>query len=136
MVYTRPKVQALRKVLPEIPRLIGFIIVVLAGGETPNVMEYLSSNIQQDEDIHPVPPARNSALQRLCEVFGFSFESDYGIDAEVEREMRGRDLNGNVSNGIEIVHEESRNSILESHGGLGSSGLSVGDETFNDDNAA
>lgn len=90
IIYTRPKVQALRKVIPEIPRFTAFLIVLASGGETPNVMDLLSSSHNEDDNNNNAPQneIRNSALERACRVFGFHFEDDYDIDAEVQRAMR------------------------------------------------
>lgn len=59
-----------RKVLPAIPRFAGFLIVLAAGGETPNKVGF-------------------SLLESACRVFGFRFEDNHDIDAEVKRAMKG-----------------------------------------------
>ena len=89
IIYTRPKVQAIRKVVPELPRLIGFIVLLCSGGETPNIIDLMASSTPQEEgqEQHYRPPtSRNSALERACRVFGFAVNDD--IDAEVDKVMR------------------------------------------------
>ncbi|GFH61639.1 hypothetical protein CTEN210_18115 [Chaetoceros tenuissimus] len=39
IIYTRPKVQALKKLIPELPNFVAFFIVILAGGETPSLAD-------------------------------------------------------------------------------------------------
>lgn len=89
IIYTRPKVQAVRKVVVDLPRLLAFIIILVSGGETPNIMDLMASSTPQGEgqehDYRP-PTSRNSALERACRVFGFAVNDD--IDAEVDRVMR------------------------------------------------
>lgn len=89
IIYTRPKVQAVRKVVADLPRLLAFIIILVSGGETPNIMDLMASSTPQGEgqerDYRP-PSSRNSALERACRVFGFAVNDD--IDAEVDRVMR------------------------------------------------
>ena len=89
IIYTRPKVQAVRKVVPELPRLLGFIVILFSGGETPNIMDLMASSTPQEEgqeqDYRP-PTSRNSALERACLLFGFAVNDD--IDAKVDKVMR------------------------------------------------
>lgn len=40
LIYTRPKVEALKKLEPQIPVIICFIGVILAGGEVPSLADY------------------------------------------------------------------------------------------------
>ncbi|GFH61685.1 predicted protein [Chaetoceros tenuissimus] len=82
-ISIRPKAQALRKII-EISRFLGIIEVVVAGGETPNVMDYISFDNPEDNDDQPSTQGRNSAHQRAYEAFGIYFEDDYDIDEEVE----------------------------------------------------
>ena len=42
IIYTRPKVQALKKLVPELSMFICFVSVVLCGGEVPSVADLLS----------------------------------------------------------------------------------------------
>ena len=48
IIYTRPKVKALRKVIPDLPKLLGFWVIVLSGGETPNLMDLMASTEEQE----------------------------------------------------------------------------------------
>lgn len=131
---------------------MGFIAVVVAGGETPNVMDYLSSDHPQDDDIVSVSPtvspspSRNDALERVCKILGYDFGDDFDIGAEVQRVMRGdfgevRNCNQNmrISNEHSSVFVESNVKISNpekdnGESNLSSSCLSVSDETFKDDN--
>ncbi|GFH61400.1 predicted protein [Chaetoceros tenuissimus] len=146
LIYTRPKVQALRKII-DISRFMGFIVVVVAGGETPNVMDYISADHQQDDDNHSISPSRNSALERVCKALGYDFGDDFDIDAEVQRVMRGdygedRNAiqNARISNENSSVFVESNAKIYNSGKESGKDGLSsclsITNETFQDDNAA
>ncbi|GFH56281.1 predicted protein [Chaetoceros tenuissimus] len=40
LIYTRPKVQALKKVEPQLPVFICFLCVIIAGGELPSLVDY------------------------------------------------------------------------------------------------
>lgn len=40
LIYTRPKVQALKKVEPNLPVYVCFLCVLLVGGELPSLVEY------------------------------------------------------------------------------------------------
>lgn len=152
IIYTRPKVQALRKVLPEIPRFAGFLIVLASGGETPNVMDLLSSHNEDDNNNAPQYESRNSALERACRVFGFNYDH-VDLEAEVQRAMRGEfslhgDTNDDDENPISgenssVFIETNRkqkemkepNSALDSNNGL-SSCLSAEDKSFRDEHEA
>lgn len=77
LIYTRPKVQALRKII-DISRIEGFIVVIVAGGETPNVMDYIYSSDHPQDVVNPeLAPFKNSVLERACRVFGYSFDEGY-----------------------------------------------------------
>lgn len=82
IIYTRPKVKAVRKVVPELPRFLAFWIILLSGGETPNIMDLLASSEEQEYQ----SPTHNSALQRACQVFGFAVSAN--IASEVDNAMR------------------------------------------------
>ena len=152
IIYTRPKVQALRKVIPEIPRFPGFLIVLVAGGETPNVMDLLSNSHNEEDNNAPRNVSWNSAMERACNIFGFNHDHD-DLEAEVQRAMRGEfsphgDTNEEDENRISVENssvfigtsgneQELRtpNSALDSNNGL-SSCLSVEDEIFQDKHEA
>lgn len=44
LIYTRPKVEALKKLEPQIPVIICFIGIILAGGEVPSLADFDRSN--------------------------------------------------------------------------------------------
>ena len=81
IIYTRPKVQAVKKAIPQMPKIVCFILVLLSGGETPNLMDLMAS----PEERLPLRPPTN-LNSRLARAFGFSPE--YDLDAEIERGMR------------------------------------------------
>lgn len=84
IIYTRPKVKAVRKVVPELPRFPAFWIIVLSGGETPNIMDLLASS--EEQEYQSPSDSHNSALQRACQVFGFAVSEN--IASEVDNAMR------------------------------------------------
>ena len=84
IIYTRPKVKAVRKVVPDLPRLLGFWVIVLSGGETPNLMDLMAST--EEPVHHPSSNNRNSALERACRAFGIAVSEN--IAAEVDNAMR------------------------------------------------
>ena len=44
LIYTRPNVEALKKLEPQIPVIICFIGIILAGGEVPSLADFDRSN--------------------------------------------------------------------------------------------
>lgn len=56
IIYTRPKVQALKKLVPELPMFFCFVSVVLYGGEVPSIADLIS-----DCDDPPVLQVPNAA---------------------------------------------------------------------------
>ena len=79
IIYTRPKVQAVKKARPPMPKIVCFILVLLSGGETPNLMDLMA-----EERLPSRPPSNLNS--RLARAFGFSAE--YNLDAEIEKAMR------------------------------------------------
>lgn len=101
VIYTRPKVKALRKVIPDMPKLLGFWVIVLSGGETPNLMDLMASTEEQEVR----PPSydhRNSALERACRVFGIAVSEN--IASEVDNAMREE---VNVDHYVQNLNEDS-----------------------------
>lgn len=67
IIYTRPKVQAVKKSIPPMPRIVCFILVLLSGGETPNHIDLMAS---PEERLPSRPPT--NLKTRLARAFGFS----------------------------------------------------------------
>ncbi|GFH55864.1 hypothetical protein CTEN210_12340 [Chaetoceros tenuissimus] len=86
IIYTRPKVQAVKKSIPRMPRIICFVIVLMSGGETPNLMDIMAS---QEQNIREQQLSARSAAKytsRLAHSFGFPENAD--LEVEIERAMR------------------------------------------------
>ena len=110
IIYTRPKVQALKKLVPELPMYICFVSVVLYGGEVPSVADllFLTPNdaaMQQDElpclrpedegleeDNHKKKKKKRDSMASWIERLGWgdllSYSSEEEFDSRVERAMR------------------------------------------------
>lgn len=82
-------------------------------------MDLLSSSHNEDDNNNnnaPQNECRNSALERACRVFGFHFEDDYDIDAEVQRAMRSDfSLHGGTSDEDENPISVENSSVNASH---------------------
>ena len=87
IVYTRPKVKAVRKVLPDLPYFIAFFLVLLEGGETPNLMDLLYSE-EENRSFSSRRQERPSTFfnSAVCRLFGF--DPGYDFSADVEKAMR------------------------------------------------
>ncbi|GFH50364.1 hypothetical protein CTEN210_06840 [Chaetoceros tenuissimus] len=105
-----PKVQALKKLIPELPIFICFILVVLHGGEVPSVADLLSSTpnadpMQQEdepcrqeedeafeENNHRKKKKKRDSIASWIERLGWgdllSYDSSDEFDSKVERAMR------------------------------------------------
>lgn len=82
IIYTRPKVKAVRKVIPDLPKFVGFWVIVLSG--SPNLMDLMAST--EEQEVRPPSYSRNSALERACRVFGIAVSEN--IASEVDNAMR------------------------------------------------
>ncbi|GFH56330.1 hypothetical protein CTEN210_12806 [Chaetoceros tenuissimus] len=78
LIYTRPKVIALKKTEPQIPTFICFLCVVLAGGEVPCLAEIM----------RPASSVRESNIDHWARVLGWDITSN-NLDEELESRMRG-----------------------------------------------
>lgn len=114
IIYTRPKVHALKKLIPELPILICFVIVILAGGETPSLADLGIEEInrpysmqQQQEEQQPRDSglsmsedrSRGSNINHWLEIFGYDVSSDEEdlLDIEAELDKIMKELYGTVS---------------------------------------
>lgn len=102
LIYTRPKVQALKTLIPRLPMIKCFAIIILAGGETPSVADLgieeserpiLSTAPRQQEPLSkPEENSRGSNnINYWLEIFGYDFsfdEEDLDIEAELDKIMR------------------------------------------------
>ena len=111
IIYTRPKVQALKKLIPELPIFICFILVVLHGGEVPSVADLLSSTpnaapMQQEDEPRrqeedeafeennhrKKKKKKRDSMASWIERLGWgdliSYDSRNEFDSKVERAMR------------------------------------------------
>ncbi|GFH49736.1 hypothetical protein CTEN210_06212 [Chaetoceros tenuissimus] len=93
LVYTRPKVKALKKLLPELPLYGCFFIVVANGGEVPSLADLLSESsssssvyVRRDE----APDRREeSSIASWIKKFGWDISYSSGeIESEIERIMK------------------------------------------------
>lgn len=78
LIYTRPKVQALKKVEPQLPIIVCFMSVILAGGEVPSLVDY-DLSIQRYAD--------ESRLARWAHRLGWTTNSanlDHAMDNYVK----------------------------------------------------
>ncbi|GFH59572.1 predicted protein [Chaetoceros tenuissimus] len=87
IVYTRPKVKAVRKVIPYLPYFIAFFLVLLDGGETPNLMDLIYSE-EGNRSFSSRRQERPSTFfnSALCRLFGF--DPGYDFSADIEKEIR------------------------------------------------
>lgn len=104
IIYTRPKVKAVRKVLPDIPRPIGFIVVLLSGGETPNLIDIIGQSNENNGPEGP-PSGFNSAFYRL-----FGIDPSVNLDAEIEQAMRDE---GNVEKLARELQEREEKAMVK-----------------------
>ncbi|GFH46503.1 hypothetical protein CTEN210_02977 [Chaetoceros tenuissimus] len=95
LIYTRPKVKALRELIPELSNLLCFLIVIAFGGECPSLVDL---QLWSSDDDHP-----NNALDDngndhegnhgmtawMKRVGWYVSENDINIDEEVYKIMRG-----------------------------------------------
>ena len=79
LIYTRPKVKALKKTEPQIPPFICFLCVILAGGEVPCLAEIFA------------PPASSSIHESKIELWaralGWDITSD-NLDEELDSHIK------------------------------------------------
>ncbi|GFH62080.1 hypothetical protein CTEN210_18556 [Chaetoceros tenuissimus] len=101
-----PKVKALRKAVPDLPKLLGFWVIVLSGDETPNLMDLMAST--EEQEVRPRSYSRNSALERACRVFGIAVSEN--IASEVDNAMREE---VNVDHYVQNLIEDSTASNTE-----------------------
>lgn len=93
LIYTRPKVQALKKVEPQLPIIVCFMSVILAGGEVPSLVDYdLSIQRYADESrlarwAHRLGWTTNSA--NLDQAMDNYVKELYQKDAQDENTPRG-----------------------------------------------
>lgn len=87
LVYTRPKVKAVRKVIPDLPYFIAFFLVLLEGGETPNLMDLIYSE-DENRSFSSRRQERPSTFfnSAVCRLFGF--DPGYDFSADIEKAMR------------------------------------------------
>lgn len=106
IIYTRPKVKAARKVLPDLPRFVGFLIVLVSGGETPNLIDIMGQSYENENNVPSgPPPAFNSDFYRL-----FGIEPSFDLDAEIEQAMRDE---GNVEKFAKELREREENDVVK-----------------------
>ncbi|GFH46304.1 hypothetical protein CTEN210_02778 [Chaetoceros tenuissimus] len=86
LIYTRPKVQAVKKSIPLMPRIICFLIVLLSGGETPNLMDIMASPEQNFREQQLSERSATNYGARLAVSYGFPENAN--LEAEIERAMR------------------------------------------------
>ena len=86
IIYTRPKVQAVKKSIPQMPRIFCFLVVLLSGGETPNRMDLEASQEQnfRTPQFSSISPPK--LCLRLAHSFGFPENANLG--AEIDKAMR------------------------------------------------
>ncbi|GFH61551.1 predicted protein [Chaetoceros tenuissimus] len=87
LIYTRPKVKALKTLLPQIPIPICLMIIILSGGEVPDL------RLLQDDPVFFLrnrnPESANS-LARWITAFGYEISSgDFDLDEELDKIMHG-----------------------------------------------
>ncbi|GFH55748.1 hypothetical protein CTEN210_12224 [Chaetoceros tenuissimus] len=85
IIYTRPKVKALKKVVPELSNFMAFLAVLVSGGETPNVMDIMETS-NENNDNTPSRSHNNSRLDRLQRALGF--EERDNLYEEIENAMK------------------------------------------------
>lgn len=68
LIYTRPKVQALKKVEPNLPVYVCFLCVLLVGGELPSLVEYNPAFNQR-------PVTSQSRIPQFVQRLGWSTQS-------------------------------------------------------------
>lgn len=78
LIYTRPKVNALKKTEPQIPTFICFLCVILAGGEVPCLAEIM----------RPASSVHESNIDHWARLLGWDITSD-NLDEELDSRMRG-----------------------------------------------
>ena len=132
VIYTRPKVMALRKIHPEIPKFISFLIIILSGGQVPdlpvaqdNHPPISAISVSQEVDANDVVLVDNhnqeslkSSLARWIEAFGYEISEDVDIDEEIDKVMRGMSCEEEQDNDehskIEKFQEDDMNLLSES----------------------
>lgn len=111
VVYTRPKVKALKKLLPDIPLYGCFLIVVANGGEVPSLADLLSESsspssvyVRKDE----VPERKEeSSIAGWIKRFGFDISYSSGeIESEVEKIMKCMDQPQARMDNDEVMEEK------------------------------
>ena len=102
IIYTRPKVKALQKVVPELSNFMSFIAVLISGGETPNVLDILETSNENNINETPSRSHYNSRLDRVLCVLGF--EERENLYEEMENAMKEE-----YHAEIKKEHEEDKN---------------------------
>lgn len=108
IIYTRPKVKAVRKVLPDLSRFIGFLAVLISGGETPNLIDIMDDDSNENDVTSAPPPARDPRSLALFRMFGI--EPSLDLNAEIQQAMRDE---GNVEKFAKELFEREEN-VVES----------------------
>lgn len=97
LIYTRPKVEALKKLEPQIPVIICFIGIILAGGEVPSLADLDRSNPGS---------ATQSRLAHISNRLGWPTKSA-NLDKALDDYMRGLYQNENEEKDDELAPERS-----------------------------
>ena len=116
LIYTRPKVQALKKVEPNLPVYVCFLCVLLVGGELPSLVEYNPAFNQR-------PVTSQSRIPQFVQRLGWSTQSadlhqaldDY-IKALFRRENEDEitpDISSKDSSRRRVTFEENNGPICD-----------------------
>ena len=84
VIYTRPKVQALQKAIPTMNKFVSFIVIILRGGETPNLIDLAD---QGNNHMQQPQPAYDPGLAKVFAML-HGVDEDYNLDAEIAKAMR------------------------------------------------
>ncbi|GFH61521.1 predicted protein [Chaetoceros tenuissimus] len=130
IIYTRPKVKALKELIPDLPIIICFLVILCSGGETPSLADlqleeppaYVTSvglpqHEVQQEPRRPRQSEDNSSIGYWLKKIGFAVSSDEDsrdLDAELEATMRGHaSFNPITRMGSRIRPQPKQDPILE-----------------------
>ena len=105
VIYTRPKVKALKEMIPDLPILICFLVILCSGGETPSLSDLqsameeparvTSAGLPQHAQVQEPRRPRSedkSSIEHWIKQFGYDISSSQDnrdLDAELEAIMRG-----------------------------------------------